>query len=334
MQMAAQTGSHHCGRQHGAALLAILVIVSVVGIGLFFRRLSDAEVVSARDRATQLALRDAKDALIAYAATSSTPGVLPCPENTSLVGGPLEGSQGTTCTNAAMAIGRLPWRSLKIEQLRDGWGEPLWYAISPGFRGGTPINTNTVGQLAVATQRYAAIIFAAGPPQSGQNRSVVTSSAPPAIADYLDGENANGDMVFAAAGASINDRLTGVTVAELTAPIVRRALAEIRGPEATFGLRRYYTENGTYPDADTDSIPDGWENASAPSGKLPWRNMTLPKTPTPPPTIAYLTVSIFDASAHAWLQGNDWFSLTSYQRTSSPSSATISIGTTSITVTP
>ena len=43
-------------------------------------------------------------------------------------------------------VGRLPWRSLGIDQLRDGYGEPLWYVLSRGFRN-PPINFGTLGQI-------------------------------------------------------------------------------------------------------------------------------------------------------------------------------------------
>lgn len=314
--MAGAQASRRNDRQRGAALLAILALVMVVGVGLFFRQLSNADIVAARDRTTQTALRDAREALIAYAATSDTPGRLPCPEDTSLVGGPSEGAQGS-CSNTVMAIGRLPWRTLKLEQLRDGWDEPLWYAISPGFRS-PPINTNSIGQLSVGTLGYAAIIFSAGPPLAGQNRSVVTAVAPPVIANYLDGENANGNMVFAAAGANINDRLTGITVAELTAPIVRRALAEIRGPtDASFGLRRYYSENGsTFPYA--DNTGDGNADVGVTSGTIP-----------------YLTLEpLLAATTYGWLNNNGWFALTSYQSLTAPNQAIVSIGATTLTAPP
>ena len=88
-------------------------------------------------------------------------------------------------------IGRLPWRTLGIEPIRDGHGECLWYAVSANFKSlgidaGLQMNWDTLSQMDVvvangtaamisavasAHDRPIAVIFAPGPPLAGQDRS-------------------------------------------------------------------------------------------------------------------------------------------------------------------
>jgi hypothetical protein len=308
--------------ERGAALIGTLLLVMVIGVGMFLRQLSRADIEAAREQATHTALKTAKEALIAYAATSATPGRLPCPEDTSRIGTATEGSQLGTCSNVATTIGRFPWYSLKLDKILDGHGEPLWYALSPGFRT-APINNSTLGQLTIDAQPggYAAIIFAPGPMLAAQARSAITAGTPPLVANYLDGENNNGDNVFAATGAAINDRLLGITAAEMSVPIIRRVLAEVRGADTdappTYGLRNYYNTNGSaFPFADTDA--DGSANAGATAGGLPYNDLT----------------TVMEATANGWISSNNWFGLMTYQILTTPTRALLTLGGVSLTVLP
>ncbi|MFA7292630.1 MAG: hypothetical protein WC023_10320 [Rhodocyclaceae bacterium] len=308
--------------ERGAALIGTLLLVVVIGAGLLLRQLSQADLDAARERATHTALLAAKEALIAHAATSDTPGRMPCPEDTSRIGFPTEGSQLSSCSNVATSIGRLPWYSLKLDKILDGYGEPLWYALSPGFRT-APINSSTPGQLTVDAQPggYAAIVFAPGPMLSTQTRSAITAGTPPLTANYLDGTNNNGDNAFAATSTTINDRLLGITAAEISAPVIRRVLAEVRGADTdtppTYGLRNYYNTNGsTFPFADTDA--DGSANAGATTGGLPYNDLT----------------TVMEATANGWITSNGWFGLMTYQALAAPTRAVLTLGGASLTVLP
>jgi len=127
--------------QKGVALLILLVILVVGTTSLLLNSLSRASINTERDRITAEALAQAREALIAYAvgaqlptATSSSgtttkrPGDLPCPDRTN------DGSADTPCDMQADRIGRLPWKTLGLPDLRDGHGERLWYAISINFK--------------------------------------------------------------------------------------------------------------------------------------------------------------------------------------------------------
>jgi hypothetical protein len=126
-------------RRHGSALLLTLLLV----LGLASALLAYAIAPGAnarREQATERALAQAREALIAYAVdrpidASVGPGYLPCPdldndgwaESTC---GSLDGASGQ-----AARLGRLPWKTLGLPDLRDGDGERLWYAVSTKYKG-------------------------------------------------------------------------------------------------------------------------------------------------------------------------------------------------------
>lgn len=179
---------HGPGRQRGAALLIMLVIL-VVGIAaILVDSLTASSVKTARQAKTATALAQAKDALIGYAITyadthsNTVPGYLPCPDQT---GGANEGSAPGSCgTKDISQMGRLPWKTLGLSTLRDGDGECLWYAVSGTYKNNPKtglMNWDTNGQLQAyasdgtlltpADNQVVAVIFATGAPLSGQNRS-------------------------------------------------------------------------------------------------------------------------------------------------------------------
>lgn len=120
------------------ALLAILAI----GFGAaFYAFISPANSAIERDKITAAALAQAKEALIGYAVGVSDfsggdrPGDLPCPDlNDS---GSPGASWTSNCDAQTLRIGRLPWKTLGLPDLRDSSGERLWYAISINFKDDT-----------------------------------------------------------------------------------------------------------------------------------------------------------------------------------------------------
>lgn len=132
-------------RQRGAALMVMLVIM-ILGITTFLvGALSRATLQLERDKQAADVLAQAKDALIGRAATNNTPGSLPCPDiNNDGISEP----SGSGCTSY---IGRLPWKTLRLPDLRDASGERLWYALSFNFRDNAAahINSDTKGTISV-----------------------------------------------------------------------------------------------------------------------------------------------------------------------------------------
>ncbi|HSS46974.1 MAG TPA: hypothetical protein VLL03_06130, partial [Burkholderiales bacterium] len=221
-------------------MLALLLIISV---GLIFGLARPSTLAINRDKQTAAALAMAKDALIGRAATDTTiPGSLPCPDAVTNIPGinvPNDGIADLFAgSNCPSYIGRLPWRTLVLPDLRDGSGERLWYALSPNFRdhpSAQPINSDTKGNITVyadstaatLTNEAVAVIFAPGAALGTQNRDTTTSALCPTTgttialnlcaANYLEttgGVNnatTNGPFIQAQSSGTFNDRLLVIT---------------------------------------------------------------------------------------------------------------------------
>lgn len=191
-------------------------------------------------------LKQAKEALIGYvvmqAALSSnmTPGKFPCPENPTSAGTTNEGTAASSCS--LPAIGRLPWRTLGIDKLVDGSGEPLWYVLSPGWSGSAiaiKINSDSIGNLTLDGTTNAAIALviapgaaltlspngnqtAAGCSARSQARDAKFASAPD-YRDYLECQNASSPadtsfvttVVDNASNEVFNDQVSSISVGDL-----------------------------------------------------------------------------------------------------------------------
>ena len=131
------SASLHCRlrprRERGAALIVSVLLLAMIAVTalLAFARGSESE--AERDRRTSEALAIAKAALIGFAGGvtltgAERPGDLPCPDLDN------DGSAELSCSTAAQRLGRLPWKSLGLPDLRDGDGERLWYALSTHFK--------------------------------------------------------------------------------------------------------------------------------------------------------------------------------------------------------
>lgn len=132
--------NNNLNNQRGQALLVLLVLLALGAAAAFYTFVSPTSSAIERDKVTAAALAQAKAALIGYAVGvnfvggNERPGDLPCPDTND------SGITGTSCGNAAgttgqtLRIGRLPWKSLGLPDLRDGDGERLWYAVSSNFK--------------------------------------------------------------------------------------------------------------------------------------------------------------------------------------------------------
>ena len=211
-------------------LMTMLLLGFVVSISLF--SLIRPRNPTVDDVAqTELALAQARDALLAYTSgrlTTNRPGELPCPDRNN------NGTAETNCNTTANRIGRLPWSTLGIADLRDGSGERLWYAVSANFKNNaavTPLNSTTPGQLTVTgiapSSNVIAIVFAAGPVVSGQSRTTANVNN---VAHFLESENANSDTTFATAAttSTFNDRLLAITPAMFFPSVEMRVAREAR----------------------------------------------------------------------------------------------------------
>lgn len=148
------------GKARGIALIVLLVLLSAILVGVLLAIAHSNALETQRPQRTALALAKAKEALIAYAVAvqpdtvAKRPGDLPCPDLDN------DGHAELTCATAARRLGRLPWRTLGLPDLRDADGERLWYALSTRFQrttvnqcptpgGALCLNSETPGTLSV-----------------------------------------------------------------------------------------------------------------------------------------------------------------------------------------
>lgn len=117
-----------------AAALATAILLALAALGLA------AAAPAGRDAASDRALLQARESLVAWAAERALgpevgPGYLPCPDLDD------DGWAESTCGSLAgdvgqeQRLGRFPWKTLGLADLRDGHGERLWYAVSTRHKG-------------------------------------------------------------------------------------------------------------------------------------------------------------------------------------------------------
>lgn len=245
----------------------LVLAVVVMGAALIIVKTLNAATWRAdRLRVTNAGFAQAKEALIARAvADDNRPGSLPCPDTDD--DGVAELFAGNQCPSY---IGRLPWRTLDVPDLRDAEGERLWYVLSRTHRdhaAAEPINSNTVGELAVngtnpATQVLAVLI--------APGRPVIRAGAPAMqvrdcpvncnlAINYLDVSGAIDNAAWVPAGGvvnfvsapesdSFNDRLLAIHSDDIMPLVEKRA-----GREISLALKARYegwqavTGKGFYP---------------------------------------------------------------------------------------
>jgi type II secretory pathway pseudopilin PulG len=314
--------SHRSARagQSGQAVLLLLALLGIAATGFLYSMFSPSSAAAAREAATRAALAQAKEALIGRAAVDANrPGSLPCPDTNN--DGSAELYAGAECpghvSGSNVYIGRLPWRTLGLPDLRDDSGERLWYAVAREFaRNPTcapncPINSDTPGELSVEgnspVARVVAIVFAPGPTLSNQARTTTEDRNKPA--NYLEGENASSSVVFSAMQPSdtFNDRLLAITTADLMPMVEQRVARELRTV-----LQNYK--------ASTASL---CTNLGGTGGCYPWADLSDGSSDAPPfeaagsglnrgrvPTVAAAPVDWPDvpesARLPAWFHDNNW----------------------------
>ena len=134
--------------ERGAALLVFMLLMVMGGLFYIFSGLPSDSTAARRTQQTQETLALAREALVGHAlryreqqTAQGQPGrmygYLPLPDLGSTrnnnPGCLPEGCEAANFAGNALGstvIGRLPWRTLGIEPLRDSSGECLWYAVS------------------------------------------------------------------------------------------------------------------------------------------------------------------------------------------------------------
>lgn len=279
-------------RQRGAAMIAIMALLLMGAAYVLLGSLSAASLRVDRDRVTREAMLKAKEALIGYAVSDpNRPGELPCPDVND--DGKVIVAEDTVGSACASLVGRLPWSTLGLPDLRDGNGERLWYALSDDFHanGNVALNSDTAyrggnSSLTIAGAQAAAnvvaIVFSAGAPlQRADGVSQVRGCTPGVNCDpttskcttspasltpkcnpvnFLDAvggvDNAvptTTTFISSIESASFNDRLLPVLSDDIMSLVQKRAGRELAG---------YLRDHS-----------DTWKNAttvSATKGFYPW----------------------------------------------------------------
>jgi hypothetical protein len=294
-------------RQKGLVLAVILIVLASTMIGAILAFAAPAATTPDWDKLTHESLMQAQAALISRAAQDANrPGSLPCPDTDN--DGVAEIFAGAHCPNY---IGRLPWKTLGLPDLRDSAGERLWYALSPAMRdeysGAPALNSNTAGEIVVSGSApaadVAALVISPGLALGGQDRAADANN----VAHYLEGENTNGDNFYLTAPSTtaFNDRLLAIPREHLFNVVEWRVANEVRAT-----LEKYYGSNGYFPFA----------NDPTAAGFGCTEGQTRGRVPDPDSA----TSTAIGCSAHAnwdaglgrplpsWFFANNWHLLTWY----------------------
>jgi type II secretory pathway pseudopilin PulG len=292
---------HDPARQRGAALMVMLIVLIIGAAMMFVASLNSSALQIEHDKKTAAALAQAKDALIGQSIIyDDYPGSLPCPDTDN--DGVSDAGGASECPNY---IGRLPWKTLGLPDLRDGSGERLWYTLSRNVRrydSVRPLNSNTKGTLLVysadglslqteAGYDAVAVIFAPGSFIGAQTRSTAVEQN--SAANYLDSivipgpitrnnATAAGPFIAGSKSATFNDQLLFITTRSLM-PLVEQRVAGV----LKMALTNYYATNGYYPWADTigptasyaanEGLNRGWlPDDAAAGGAANWSAGGLP----------------------------------------------------------
>jgi hypothetical protein len=300
------------GKQYGAVLMVMLIIMIIGAITIFVSSLNSSTLQIERDKVTADALAKARVALMGRAVADGTsPGSLPCPDTNN------DGSaQLLSGSNCPSYIGRLPWKTLGLADLRDGSGERLWYALSPNFRDyvnpttpstTNPINSNSKGTLLVYDNsgitlltppgsEAVAIVFSPGDVNGSQQRDTANQNlaqnyldvGPSSINNYT----AAGPFIAADKTKSFNDRLLIIKASDIISLVETRMEKELTTSFAT-----YLSLNHTYPH------PANFTNCTS-AGCPSDMSQCIGNIPATEPSMA--------AVLPPWFTPNHWFEVIYY----------------------
>lgn len=216
--------------QHGMALIMLVFIIGLAFTAWMLYAMDANQIKIEHDKRTAFALSEAKAALLGYASSYKRPGAFPCPDTNN------DGSANPNGDISCFSnIGRLPWKTLGLDDIRDGNGERLWYVVSANFANvpsAALINSdNTKGTLFVCSEngcgdpspvplnpltpplpilsQLVAIVFSPGPPLAGQSRQDGVDVNPNPAANIDDAKKPQNYLDTIVAGANQFNNATG-----------------------------------------------------------------------------------------------------------------------------
>ncbi len=341
----------NCTCQHGSTLLALMIILILSGSAFLFSIMYGNDARLQREEKTLLALNDARNALLGYATSVNLIhpacagscrrlGDLPCPDNNN------DGIAEASCGNASgstgqtLRIGRLPWRTLGLDDLRDGNGDRLWYAVSNRFKQNTrafPLNSDTAGTISVrdvngnlfhdatGASGAVAVVISAGIPITRQDtvvqsRILANENNPIHYLDNALGEdNANfidggangfikGVIKDATGNAILNDQLIALSKADMMKAIEPRVANEVKN-----AVSIYQTANSFYPSpasfSDLSCLGVATINVGSCMPDIAAIRGRVPVNPTPNWNASSILIG---TANNNWFQQNGWRELIYY----------------------
>ena len=202
--------------QKGIALLMAMILLIMIGGYVFYRMANNIPNQSHQNENTLLRLNEAKEALIAYAATDpNRPGRLICPD---LVGG------GDTDWSLSRIYcdkftGWLPGKTLRLANYADETGLNFRYHLSPLFGGNPPTEINSETETILR-------LNVIDPSPSNEIVALIIATR-----GDVDPRNADGDNYFYSGNSNSpldNDLIVTITRSELMAATESRIANELR----------------------------------------------------------------------------------------------------------
>lgn len=333
--------------QTGASLMFFAILLVFVSTSILLLHLDSNQIRNERIKKTNAALAEAKAALIAYSLkldldqVCSTdcprPGDLPCPDMNN------DGmANDGACSDQSRRIGRFPWKTLGVENLRDGYGESLWYAVSNQYKNNPrlmPLNSDTTGSISVKINSglmindatsgtgAVAVIFSPGDPilrSDGiqQLRSGAYENDPTHYLDIIPGiednaEFVDGDLNGFAVGPSydgngntiMNDSLIVITRENMLPSMEALVLSKVKNE-----LADYFFSASSFPNPADFTNTGCLGNSDINVGNCVSAVMNTPgRLPVDGHTPGWTTPSILGGTASGnWFQQNGWRELIFY----------------------
>lgn len=303
-------------QSRGFVLMAAVLLLGVVSMAVLLSSLSPSNVANEQSKKTQLALKEAKQAVLGYIAldspasndlaengltpqTNLKPGSIPCPDRDDDNDSGLHDYAFGNCVGSVYTY-RFPGKEFLTGELRDSANEKLWYAISREFRVGSTAALNSLTEATLKINghgEYVAVILAPGTALSGQTRN-----DPAVRSHFLEDENADNPTNFTLGVHSdhFNDRLIGISQKEWEDAVLRRVANEVLGK-----LNAYRATHGSFPrPAALTGAPDRAMTSSddAYAGLLPVSQLW----PEPQAPITQ------EKKNKDWFAQNEWYRLMYY----------------------
>lgn len=279
----------------GAALLVILFLVLAAFSTIIVSQLSKANLETQKQKKTQEAMAQAREALLAYASTFERPGALPCPDTNNAGSGNPNGN-----VNCYSRIGRLPWKQLGLPDIRDGDGERLWYAVSTDFANvpSTQVvnNEQSKGQINVCgpagcgdsspipippatsplpVSNIAAVVFSPGRPIGDDNRQDGTDAQPDPTKNIDPAKKASNYLDNASINSRTFDNSSGTTngndfIAANRSDTFNDQLLPISAAEVFANVNRRMESKATLTKVADCLVEYGKANSTSLDHRLPW----------------------------------------------------------------